>query len=157
METRTKKNIVRGIELDVVVVNSIDDVPNAKLYYVNDLGQFCIKVNEMVLRGNIGNIYGRNENIVYVNKCMYGKDCNRGFDCPFYHDPIDVPWSNNIRNFTYNSWLYQSRGIGNRQTLLFDINNITKDMKEIIYAQTMHDVLLSLVMEKYASRYRDTT
>lgn len=100
------------------------------LSFIPDLNQFSIKINNLTLRGNLGNIYDkkmlRNPRIQanQVIICANGNNCNNILSkqyCKFYHDPYDlIKLKNNkiitesfykdtikyTRNFSNTSWIY---------------------------------------------------
>lgn len=121
------------------------------LNWVSELNQYSIKINNLVLRGNIGNIYDKkillNDRIHahQVVPCSHGNSCKSILSekyCKYYHDPMQLLELKNsklisdaffteckkyIRNFSNTSWIYTSvyspnmRCIGSRTSLLNDI------------------------------------
>ena len=72
------------------------------IYYIQDTKEYCIKINNKIIKGNIGNIFSDNDpNINKIKKCnkLY---CNKLYhnkkDCRFYHE------NQEIRNFPNYSW-----------------------------------------------------
>jgi hypothetical protein len=122
-------NIAPNIPIKVISVNSLYDIPITPMYWINDICQFGININGVVLRGNIGNIFDKSH-IQSGNKisqtiiCKYGNTCKlimNGKLCKFYHDPCDLLkiyksglMTRNIydiykslhRNFINTSWLH---------------------------------------------------
>lgn len=110
----------------------LNNAPNTNVSWISELNQWSIKINGIVLRGNIGNIYSRRIidsskiSANHIIPCKMGNDCytilsesTRG--CKFYHDPLDLiklreqgkissEYYNlcklNKRNFSNISWLY---------------------------------------------------
>lgn len=121
--------VAPNISIPVIRINSLADLPNSNLYYIKSIGEFAIKINGCMFKGNIGNIinnsshYKNNKaNRKIVTDCFYGDKCtflNKG-TCDFYHDPLDYNdftentlnhrKKHNIhtRNFLSQSWLYTS-------------------------------------------------
>lgn len=122
------------------------DDSSAKMHWIPEINQYYLKINDLVLRGNIGNIYDKkilqNDkiNAHQVAICMHGKFCQDILNeryCKFYHDPMDLYdlkimnkiseeyYKNHIRTYTRNfsntSWLYNSN---NRTFLVDNIRNI---------------------------------
>jgi hypothetical protein len=121
------------------------------LNWISELNQYSIKINNLVLRGNIGNIYDKrillNDRIHahQVVPCSYGNKCKAILSekyCKYYHDPMQLLALKNsklisedffteckkyIRNFSNTSWVYTSaystnmRCIGSRTSLLNDM------------------------------------
>lgn len=111
---------------------TIDRTFDNKLCWSPDLNQYCIRINGILLRGNIGNIYDKkillNDkiNAHQVMQCVYGDRCPNILSekyCKFYHDPLDLYklWKQNkisedyyqktikyVRNFANTSWMYTS-------------------------------------------------
>jgi hypothetical protein len=99
--------------VNIITINNIDELPNTHLYYISDINQYAIKINNIIYRGNIGNIYNKDDinnnkinsscksespiNIEKTNQilyCKYGNSCNNLLKkkeiCNFYHDPCDI-------------------------------------------------------------------
>ena len=121
---------------NIITIEKIEDLPNANIYYISNINQYAIKINNITYRGNIGNIYNKksintnkhNKNSEHVNQilyCKYGNKCKtllvKKEICNFYHDPIDILklYNNNIidsakfnlyinthKNFINTNWMY---------------------------------------------------
>ncbi len=124
--------VAPDVNIPVLYIDSIQDLPDHNIYYITSLGQFAIKINGCVFRGNIGNIITPqhkideriNKNLKKViSECDYGKKCTfisskSNNICNFYHDPIDYDNFDetllkdrkqkniHIRNFLVQSWIY---------------------------------------------------
>lgn len=124
--------VAPDINIPVLYIDTIQDLPNHNIYYITSLGQFAIKINDCIFRGNIGNIITNSQHKIddrtnknlkkIVSECDYGKKCtyisNKSNNCNFYHDPIDYENFNetilkdrkqkniHIRNFLVQSWIY---------------------------------------------------
>ncbi len=104
-----------------------------KINWIPEINQYYLKINNLVLRGNIGNIYDKkilqNDkiNAHQVVICKYGNFCQdilRERYCKFYHDPLELydlkvcgkisegyyqkHIQKYVRNFSNTSWLYSS-------------------------------------------------
>jgi hypothetical protein len=44
---------------NIITIDTIADLPNSNIYYISDIDQYAIKINDIVYRGNIGNIYNK--------------------------------------------------------------------------------------------------
>lgn len=112
--------------------SSIRNISKNVLYWLPELNQYIININNMILRGNIGNIYDKK--IIQNNKikahqvviCAEANNCKNVLSeqyCKFWHDPVDliVLKDNKIisdeyyyrtiqhtRNFANTSWIYSS-------------------------------------------------
>jgi hypothetical protein len=121
-------------ENKVKYINSREELKKIKngIFYIPEINQFCIKINNMELFGNFGNIFDKrllyNDNIVahQVMPCESGNSCRNILNekyCKFWHDPkqLVVLKKNKIisseyyyktikltRNFANTSWLYSS-------------------------------------------------
>jgi len=169
---KTKKKIAPGVEMNVEVVETLEQIPDTPLYWVNSLQQFAISINGTILRGNIGNIYEKNtaSGMFNIKECRnYEKCLKRKRRCKYFHDPLKIKKMNAeakdpIRNFTNSSWLFTSspknvkninlRHIGNRNTLGNDLYLMKYDKTYPVEAnsrfyQTMHDLLVLLTMDQY--------
>lgn len=127
------KQIANDLLVNVKIVQNINEIPNNPLYWVENINQFAININGVVLRGNVGNIYNhnhiqKNSNVNQTIICKYKNKCktmlglnNENKICKFYHDPVDLlhALNKNIintktfnlykklsRNFINTSWLY---------------------------------------------------
>lgn len=159
------KEIAPEINIKIQPIDNIDDLPNTQLYWVKSLNQFAFCIGGVVFRGNIGNIYTKNQNKnkIFYEKCKYGNSCQLT-KCKYYHDPLLLKNNQNaenaIRNFNNSSWLYSNnihsktlRVFGNRQTLKSDLTLIREahykdDMIDRYLSQTMHDILVSLAVNQ---------
>jgi len=150
----TTIDIVPNIKINVKVVSDINMIPNVNLYWVN--GQFAIRINNMIINGNIGNIYNKEGinkimKVKNVDKCSFGSECKRlteNKECPFYHDPGDKDQNSDcdhkqfIRNYVNSSWIHSAgslnkknkhiRHIGSRDSLNHDIDKILRYDRQII-------------------------
>jgi hypothetical protein len=144
--------IAPDLNINTIHVNSIHDIPITPMYWINDINQFGININGVILRGNIGNIFNKSH-IQSGNKisqtiiCKHGNACKLIMSnklCKFYHDPCDLlkiyksgimtRENYNIykllhRNFINTSWLpdytnkkNNMRKFSSRNTLKCDFN-----------------------------------
>jgi hypothetical protein len=95
-----------NIATDAKIINSIKELPNTPMYWVADIEQYAFKINGVIFRGNIGNIYNKNDivkstqltkndnkKITQMTICKYKNKCRtvlNGGLCEFYHDPIEL-------------------------------------------------------------------
>ena len=129
----TKVSIVHNIDTNTKVVKNVDMIPNTKIYWVDDIKQFVIRINNIVIKGNIGNILTKNEPLYNVVKCRNGLKCINN-ECLYLH-------SSATRNYTNSSWIYSPhpitkknkymRHIGNRNSLYRDIERMKRRDKKI--------------------------
>jgi hypothetical protein len=129
MLNKQKKSICDGIHINVKHIDSIDEIPNTPMYWVKNINQFAIRINDTVLRGTVGNIYNssnikRNISTNQTIICKNKNNCSNLFNnntCKFYHDPLELlklvnankldptkfeTYKNIHRNFINTSWLY---------------------------------------------------
>lgn len=122
-------NIAPNISIKAIPVNSLHDIPSTPMYWIKDICQFGININDVVLRGNIGNIFDKShiqsgDKISQTIICKYGNACKSimsGKLCKFFHDPCDLQKMYKIglitlknyniykslhRNFINTSWLH---------------------------------------------------
>lgn len=157
-----------NIHTHVHFTQSIDYIPNTPIYWVKNLNQFAIKINNVVFRGNIGNILECKS--VYHNvPCKYGKDCVdfRNNKCRFFHDPIEDDYGKLlIRNFVQNNFLYSEKRsnktkhmihFGSRDNLCLELtllkqyirNKKFQDEPKRFLDQTMHNILVCLALKEF--------
>jgi hypothetical protein len=150
----------------------LDLVENAPIYYINETQQYCIKINNNIIMGNIANIFNKNENskqdITKVTKCK-NTNCNGIFYnklCKFYHEGenrnfTNYSWNhisknklgkcnlkNNILNFKKYD-LDNTRFIGSLDTLVEDLPFSSNNEKKLRSGQLMHDILLYMILSEY--------
>lgn len=128
---------------------------NTNLVYIPELNQYYLKINNLVLRGNIGNIYDnkvvRKTSEIKTHQvmiCAFGNNCPHVLSmsyCKFFHDPLDLLqlkeenvinneyYQNTIkltRNFANTSWLYSAdaRELNNVRTI-GSKSTLNNDMK----------------------------
>ena len=144
---------------------------NSPIYFIQETKEYCIKINNKLIKGNIGNIFSETEknqynikkcNKIYCNNYHYHKK-----ECKFYHEDLDIrnfpnySWKqiqknklgkiqlkkNNINYETYD--LENTRFIGSLNTLSDDLPFTNKFEKELRNKQLMHDILLYQLLEQY--------
>jgi hypothetical protein len=114
-----------------IEIDNIDFVESAPVKWVPEINQYVLRINNMTLRGNIGNIYSKRmvtsasgENIGQLVPCKMGMRCHRlkaATTCKFWHDPMQLVEMRRgglisaelfkeqvvlVRNYTNTSWLY---------------------------------------------------
>jgi len=155
--------VAPGIYVRATDVDTPEDIPNTRLYWIKSTEQFGVQIGGVLVRGNIGNIFARSfGNRVAVRECTR-PDCDRS--CNFFHDPAKMgPGRGMIRNFTSSSWIYTDsmlsrknlgmRHVGSRNTLLGDLQALKFNTKkgqeeaELRRAQTAHDLLVLLCVHQ---------
>lgn len=152
--------------------NNLDLIMNTPIYYIKETKQYCIKINNKLIKGNIGNIISENDinknNGIKYKKCKKINCDNKHYnkECIFYHN-------NEVRNFPNYSWKYinknklgkvkninnkiqynsydleNSRFIGSLDTLVTDLQLTNKYEKKLRNNQLMHDILLYQILDQY--------
>lgn len=146
-----------GIKLPVIHVLSEDFIPSTPLYYIADEKQFAVKINGIIIKGQIGSLYEGNKKYIKCHEVHqpnfdYIKRCSRWH--PQYGEPIG--W--HPKNFLTISESVTSknqymRHIGNRDTLDQDIQTrLTTREKEMRSKQIMHDLLIQLCINRNRNR-----
>lgn len=120
-EDNTKTKEIDNIKLHVVEVPTEDFIPKSFLYWIKSEETFAIKLNNLVLKGNVRNFGDKpgdfnNQNFTYV-KSGYCKK-NKHF-----------------------------RHIGSKDSLKSDIENATEKEKNDRTFQVMHDLLIQLCID----------
>ena len=158
------RQVAPCVNVKAITVSDINEIPNAHLYWVKNIGQFAININGTLLRGNIGNIYNKTDAFKKnVRECRDYKKClSRVKPCNNFHDPLKFNRPMPCRNFTNSSWLYTNdtraakninmRHFGNRNTLSNDLSVIkyskTYDREiNTRLSQTIHDLLVLMSMQ----------
>jgi hypothetical protein len=143
--------------ISVPVWESINDMNNGILYYIESCNQFAIKLAGILFHGNIGIIYTNEKDPIKIKNCRFGKDCMKE-TCDFYHDPLVTPNCSDCRNFIAGSWLYappihpfknnnRARRFGSKENISIDLPSLSDEEKERFVDQTMHDILCSLLIK----------
>lgn len=157
--------IVDGINIPIKTVNALSEIPVTNIYYVENIKQYAINVNGIILKGNLGNLVEyQTENSA---RCEYGVECKsfkKNIKCTYYHDPEDfikhdLPVPDIPRSFTIGSWLYSknrnprtyfTRHLGSKDRLIYDLHNLKKvQYREEISnreGQLIHDLLIYLIL-----------
>lgn len=147
----------------------LDSVINTPIYFITETNEYCLKVNNNLIKGNIGNIIDNNEDKDKTHYCKR-TNCN-GFHfnkkCKFLH-------LNEVKNFPNYSWKYinknkmgkscinknrlmvnidneNTRHIGSLDSLNEDLVLSSNDEKKLRNSQLMHDILLYQILTKYLS------
>jgi hypothetical protein len=144
---------------------------NSPIYYIQETKEYCIKINNKLIKGNIGNIFSETDknqinikkcNKIYCNNFHYTKK-----ECNFYHENSDIrnfpnySWKqvhknklgkiklkkNNINYETYD--LENTRFIGSLNSLSEDLIFTNKYEKELRNKQLMHDILIYQLLDQY--------
>jgi hypothetical protein len=129
---------VKPIELfDKTKINRVD------LMWSDDINQYSIKINNLILRGNIGNIYDKK--IIYqknicahqVTPCFNGNRCSAILSqkyCKYYHDPVELIQLKNdniISEEFYQTTIKYTRNFSNTSWIYTNINSNNRNMKYI--------------------------
>ena len=146
----TVKNIANNISMKVKTVNHIDEIPSTPIYWIEDINQFVLNINGVILRGNMGNIY--NQNHIKKNNdnsqtviCKNGNKCKNLTNtqkksengskkdklCKFYHDPLDLLEllnSNKITMTTFQKYKTQTRNFINTSWVYTDLQYNKKNL-----------------------------
>jgi len=151
---------LRCIEIQDATMVNTDGV----LYYIPRIRRFAIRIAGFVLYGNLGIIYGSDPKPQRIRDCASGAAC-RSRDCRYYHNPLMIAGSDDIRNFSASSWTYypggsahqlsreksqqKKRKLASLDRLDDDIKTITPDDLVYYNEQMMHDLLCCIVMNHY--------
>jgi hypothetical protein len=112
-------------------MTEIVDIATSNLTWIPELNQYGLKINGILIRGNLANIYdkkiiyNKNVNTHQIVFCGDGNTCQKILKeeyCKFYHDPLDLLELKNQgkiskefykkhiveypRNFSNTSWIY---------------------------------------------------
>ena len=159
------KEIMTGITIPIRTVATAKEIPVSNLYYVEEMKQYAINIEGIILRGDLCNITDYQTELSAV--CEYGISCKsfqKHTKCPYYHDPSDyiyhkqeIPTSR--RNFTIGSWIYSkkktpktyfTRHLGSRDRLMYDLATLKRvQYREEIYnreGQLIHDLLIYMIL-----------
>ncbi len=159
------KEIIKNINIPVKIVNKKEEIPISYLYYVNELKQYAINVNGLIIKGNLANISDYKD--LKTCRCEYSIRCNslkKDIPCNYYHDPEDYialgkPIVEQTRCFTPGSYIYTkkkllntyyNRHVGSKDTLIYDLITLRKmQYKDEMYnreGQMIHDILIYIIL-----------
>ena len=138
--------------------SNIDSMNNSPIYFIKETKQYAIKINNNIIKGNIGNIFSNKDKKTKVYKCS--KESCKG---KFYNKDCTYRHKGDIRNFTSYSWntpsnslkqtnkidKYNTRFLGSLSTLSDDIYKTNKNEKKLRNKQLIHDMLLYCIIDKY--------
>lgn len=159
-----EKNIM---DIPVIMVDNESQINNNPLYYIKSSKEFAIKINNNLIKGNVGNIYDKKEhNKINIMKCRT-INCNK-LNCKYYHDNTNNNFDNNnsyIRNFMNYSWNYiktdklnqinyynnkkNNRMLGSRDNIMNDLLYTNENEKDLRHSQLMHDILIYQILNNY--------
>jgi hypothetical protein len=159
------------INAPVITVENETFVKNSPIYFISKTNEFAIKINNNLIKGNIGNIFDKKQDKDKFNimKCK-NKNCNT-INCKFYHDSNNKNFDDNkyyIRNYMDYSWNYikynknskinhlnnkkNTRFVGSRDTILQDLVYATNNELDLRNSQLMHDILTYQILNNYLSK-----
>lgn len=165
LHSNETKNIEEQ-KINTKSVPTISDIPKSYIYYVEDIKQYAININSVIIKGNIGNIckYSAKN----TTKCQYEKNClsfKKNTKCKYYHESEEYIHHNkpvpddNYRNFTPGSWIYSTnnsdktksmRHVGSRNKLDTDLIKLTEPRFNAELnnrePQLMHDLLIYMIL-----------
>jgi len=145
----------------------LDTINNTPIYLIKETNEYCLKINNKLIKGNIGNITNNNEKIRKCNRVHCNQKYFKKNNCKFYHE------NNDIRNFPTYSWTYNitnklgkikcynnsihihnydlenTRFIGSLETLNEDLILTNISEKKLRNKQLMHDILLYQILDQY--------
>lgn len=132
------------------VIDNIDDVPNTLVYYVRSMDLYAIRINNVLMYGNIGKVGKKLPNII---PCRNGISCVNS-NCTYYHDPLKIPWSKDVMNFHSSSWLYTEDPLSSKNQHMRHIGNdpineknkISPMEKQRWAHQSIHDILTTILL-----------
>jgi hypothetical protein len=165
-DPKESKQIIDDIKIQVKSVPSVLEIPINYIYYIENLKQYAININGVIIKGGLSNIV--NYQTEKSARCEYGIECKRfkkDTTCKYYHDSEDyikldksVP-DDNIRNYTVGSWMYSknkrpktyfTRHVGSKDMIIYDLDMLKKvQYREEISnreGQLIHDLLIYLLL-----------
>lgn len=152
---------------------NIDSVINTPIYFINETKEYCFKINNNLIKGNIGNIINDNDKERERIQSCKNTSCKGLFfnkKCKFLHE-------NEVKNFPNYSWKYINKnkmgklnvtGSPNNKLLskydventrhVGSLNSLNEDLvlsdineKKLRNQQLMHDILIYQILSKYLS------
>jgi hypothetical protein len=142
--------ITDTVAINATTVKGFNDVlKDSRIYYVENANHFAFYLNDNLYHGNIGKIYTNEKNPKKIKPCKFLSTCNSS-KCDYYHDPMLMIGSCDVRNFVSTSWAYErGRKIGSLSNLDVELKAIEREDAERYVAQTTHDLLVSTLLFQY--------
>lgn len=162
-EKPEKKHLINNVT-NIHLSSFPGNIKHGKLYWIEDINQYCLKIDKLILRGNLATIFDKK--LIINNKinthqivvCSKGNTCDEILSekyCKFYHDPLDLYqlmsdkkisqeyYEKHVKNFTRNfsstSWLY-SHDL---------VNSKNKNMRRIGSKSTLYnDIKIAKILKK---------
>jgi hypothetical protein len=162
-------------KMPVINISSknIDSIINTPIYFITETKEYCFKINNNLIKGNIGNIIDKNNKENERTNFCKNISCSGDFynkKCKFLH-------VNEVKKFPSYSWKYINKnkmgkfnitGSPNNKTISkYDVENtrhigsldsLNEDLvlsdineKKLRNSQLMHDILLYQILSKYLS------
>ena len=141
LHTLKKCQLTDNIHMGITEIDNVDKIPNTTIYWVSNINQFAIKINGVLFRGDVGNIYHKdhikkNKKTPQISICKHENNCKSlltGCVCKFYHDPLDLldlvdkgvisaelydKYKHLQRNFLNTSWLQTEEPISKKNNAM---------------------------------------
>ena len=168
----TPTTVVRTTTAPVTKIDYLKNLPNTYLYQVGEVGQYCLNINGVLFRGNMGEIFNnyRSNDLTHVVHCKDREHCTRvkRGDCTYYHDPLDVNYKLcKPLNYMPKAWEYTSIDVSPKKRhtrrIISNAKTIDEDIKYMIQttgeqyirnrldrrkSQLIHDLLVVLKMNE---------
>lgn len=150
------KNLKNVFSIDVINVKTEDDIENTELYYIENENKFAIKINNKILKGNVGKIFSKFDKKEKTICCV--KDICNIENCYYYHEDIDT------RNYEEFSWKHNNkiniktlqknkldniRTIGSKENIENDLLLLSINEIKLRNSQLIHDILIYQIINNY--------
>ena len=165
VETR-QLYITQDVAIECILTNKIDTIPPGHLFYIPSESQFAMKFvignEEIVLQGNIGEIFIRNQDVAHtVELCRRSQNNERCLreECTFRHLPrkrgeirgwLSAPTYMRSNTRLYSNTPKGTHKIGSRKYLKQDLVEISKPASNVAFnayiEQTFHNLLVAFTM-----------
>lgn len=143
----------KPVKLPACVKNTInvsypDEVINTRLYFVKSMGCYAIRINDKLIYGNVGLI---GVNLPRTISCRDAINCTNS-SCTYYHDPLTIPWSRDVRNYHPLAWQPTDQLENKKNRIMRHITNNIKNEVVLLsdeergrwINQCMYDILVTL-------------
>jgi hypothetical protein len=153
VKPRAEVEIMPGLSLQAITVQTFSQVGTGALYYVQTADHFALRLGGKLLHGNIGTIFVGDKTPEKIRECRY-PTCSEA-TCEFYHDPVKYPGKKDHRNYVANAWIYnppdqrktnRGRNYGSRQHLPEDLLCMSGECSRRFVDQAFHDLLCALLL-----------
>ncbi len=132
-----------NLKLSAIIVRRASEVKsNGLIHYISSEDKFSIKVNGHIIKGNIGNILKKGDDLVKIKDCRNGAECTNE-RCTYLH-PIET------RNYLEQNFMYKPSTLpfndsftkfGSADNIDVDFSNLNETTKKRLIDMYVHNMI----------------